>query len=68
MHLSTNLGSPGLVVIGTITGSFTLNPIILGSISGAGVFLQIYAAAKKYDQKLENCRFAYTSYNNILIE
>ena len=23
---------------------------------------------KKYDQKLENCNFAYTSYNNLLIE
>ena len=47
MHLSTNLGSVGLVVIGTISGSFILNPIILGAISGAGVLLQTYATAKK---------------------
>ena len=47
MHLSTNLGSAGLVVIGTIAGAVTLNPIILGSISGTGVLLQTYATAKQ---------------------
>ena len=41
-----NLGSGGLVVIGTISGGTTLNPIILGAISGAGVLLQTYATAK----------------------
>ena len=40
MHLSTNLSSAGLAVIGTISGAVTLNPIILGVISGAGVLLQ----------------------------
>ena len=68
MHLSTNIGSAGLVVIGAISGSFTVNPIMLVAISGAGVLLQTYATTKKYVRKLENCRFAYTSYNNILIE
>ena len=47
MHLSTNLGSAGLVIIGTTAGGITLNPIILASISGAGVLLQTYATAKK---------------------
>ena len=68
MHLPTNLGSVGLVVIGTISGSVTLNPIILGAISGASVLLQAYDTAKKYDRKLENCRSGYTSYFNILSE
>ena len=66
MHLSTNIGSAGLVIIRTIAGSITLNPIILGSISGAG--LQTYATAKEYDRKLENCRFKYTSHFYILSE
>ena len=52
MHLSINIGSAGLVVIGTIAGGITLNAIILGAISGAGVFLQTYATAKKYDRKV----------------
>ena len=47
MHLSTNLGSVGLVIIGTIAGGITLNVIILGNISGAGVLLQTYATTKK---------------------
>ena len=68
MHLSTNLGSAGLVVIGSIAGGITLNPIILGSISGTGVLLHTYATAKKYDCKLEIFRFAYTGYFNILSE
>ena len=37
MHLSTNLGSTGLVAIGTISGAITLNPIILGAFSGASL-------------------------------
>ena len=37
MHLSTNLGSAGLVLIGTISGAVTFNLIILGVISGADV-------------------------------
>ena len=40
MLLSTNIGSAVLVVTGTILGALTLNPIILGSISGADVLLQ----------------------------
>ena len=69
MHLSTNLGLVGLVVIGTISGAVTLNPIILGAILGATVLLQTYATAKKKcDRKLENCRFAYTIYFDILSE
>ena len=47
MHLSTNLGSAGLVFIGTIAGGITLNAITLGAMSAAGVLLQTYATAKK---------------------
>ena len=59
MHLSTNLGSVGLVIIGTISSSITLNPIIIGVISGCGVLRQTHATTKKYYRKLENCKFAY---------
>ena len=68
MHLSTNIGSSLLVVTGTIPGRITLNPIIIGVISGCGVDVQTYATAEKYDRKLEHCKFAYTSYKNLLIE
>ena len=32
------------------------------------MFFYKQATAKKYDRELENCKFAYTSYNNLLIE
>ena len=52
----------------SIIGAITLNPIISGSISVPGLLLQTYSTAKKYNKKVESSRFAYSSYNNILIE
>lgn len=52
MNLGINLSSTGLVVIGTITGAVTLNPIILGSISGAGILLKTFAEFKNYKKKM----------------
>ena len=68
MHLCTNLTSASLVGIGTIIGAVTLNPVILASITVPGLLLQTYSTAKKYDKKVESSRFAYSSYNNILLE
>ena len=64
----TNLTSASLVATGTIIGAITLNPINLASISVPGLLLQTYSTAKKYGKKVESSRFAYSSYNNILIE
>ena len=50
MDLSCKIGSTGLVAIGTIVGAITLNPIVLGVISGSGLILK------------EMCKFAYTTY------
>ena len=68
MHLSSNICSAGLVVIGTLAVGITLNLTTLGSISGTGVLLHTYATAKKYDRQLENCRFPYASYFDLLSE
>ena len=46
----------------------TLNPIVLGSISGAGVLLKTYREIKSYKKKIEPCRFAYTSHEKILVD
>ena len=51
-----------LVVSGTIAGGVTLNPIVLGTKSGAGVLLKTYSDRKKLLEKIEPYRFAYTSY------
>ena len=68
MHMICNLGSVSLIVSGTIAGSITLNPIILGSISGSGVLLQTFSETKNYKRKIEMCRFAYQSYLQLMTD
>ena len=57
-----------LDVSGTIAGGVTLNPVVLGTISGSGVLLKTRSEIKNYRKKIELCRFAYTSYEKILVD
>ena len=59
-ELTCNIGSVLLVVIGTVVGGVTLNPIVLGTISGSGLLLKTYSEIKNYKRKIEMCKFAYT--------
>ena len=56
------LSGGGLVVIGTITGGITLNPIILGVINGAGMVVVSIAKMKNYNKKIEMSQIAFTTY------
>lgn len=47
------MSSTGLIVIGTVVGSVTLNPAILGSISGAGLALKNIQKPKTINAKLK---------------
>ena len=67
MDLSCKIGSATLVVIGTITGGITINPTVLGTISGAGVILSTFTGTKKYKRKTEMCKFVYTTHEKLLI-
>jgi len=67
-EFACNIGSVVLVVTGTVAGSVTLNPIVLGTISGVGVILKTFSEAKNYKRKIEMCKFAYTSYEKILTD
>ena len=58
-ELVCNIGSVVLVVSGTVAGSVTLNPIVLGTISGAGVLLKTFSETKNYKRKIEMCKFAF---------
>ena len=58
----------GLVVIGTITGGITLNPIILGVINGAGVIVSSISKMKNYKKKIEMTQIAFTTYEKVLVE
>ena len=68
VRLSLNMASIGLVVIGSIAGGVTTNPVILGCISGLGVLIQGYLTKKDISRKVEMSRYAYTSYKKVLIQ
>ena len=57
-----------LVIIGTISGGLTLNPVILGIINGAGILLTNFGKMKNYKKKIEMTKIAFTSYEKVLVE
>ena len=57
-----------LVIIGTITGGITLNPIILGVVNGIGLLISSIGKMKNYKKKIEMTKIAYTTYENVLVE
>lgn len=58
----------GLVVVGTITGGITLNPIVLGVINGAGVIVGSIGKTKNYKKKIEMAQIAFETYRKVLVE
>ena len=68
LNLSLQLSSISLTVVGTITGSITLNPVVGGTLVGAGVIVQGYLAKTNLINKISECRLAYTSYVKILVQ
>ena len=66
--LSIELSSLGLTSIGAIIGAITLNPIILGCLSGSGIMIQAYLTKSDLDKRVDRCKFAYTSYERILVQ
>ena len=63
-----NMSGVGLVVIGTIAGGITLNPIILGVINGVGVLVTSISKMKNYKKKIEMSQIAFTTYEKVLVE
>ena len=64
--LLCSLGSTSLIIIGSLVGGLTMNPILLGVITGTGLFLKTYTDVKKFDRKIDMCKFAFTTYEKIL--
>lgn len=56
------------MVIGTIAGGITLNPVILGVINGSGVIVTSIAKIKNYKRKIELLQIAFKTYEKILVE
>ena len=56
------------MVIGTVTGGLTLNPIVLGVNNGVGILLTNFGKMKKYKKKIEMLKIAFTTYEKVLAE
>ena len=52
INLAVNLVSASLVTAGTVAGAVTLHPIILGTITGAGLLLKTTSEIKQYSNKI----------------
>ena len=63
-----SLTGAGLVIIGTIAGGITLNPIIMGVINGSGVLVTSLSKLKNYKKKTEMSQIAFTTYEKVLVE
>ena len=66
MNLLINLTSSGLIAIGTIAGVATMNPIVLGVISGLGLIVKTAMEIKNLKSKIEMAKFAFTTYEKTL--
>ena len=66
MNLLLNCTSSGLIAIGTITGAATMNPIVLGVISGVGLIMKTAMEMKNLKSKIEMAKFAFTTYEKTL--
>ena len=68
LNLLINMSSTGLIAIKAVAGGLTLNPAVLGSISGAGLALKTFSETKDYKRKIETSKFAYTTYQKVLLD
>ena len=66
IKLALNMSSISLTVVGIALAPFTHFANL--SITGVGVIIQGYVTKSDIAKKIESCRFAYTSYNKILIQ
>lgn len=66
--LSLQMSSIGSTVTGTVVGSFTLNPIVIGCLTGSGILIQGYITRSNISDKVEKCKFAYTNYEKVCVQ
>ena len=68
INLAVNLISVVLVTAGTIAGAVTLNPVILGTITGAGLLLKTTSEIKKYSNKIAMFEIGLSTYEKTLVD
>ena len=66
LDLVEKIISSVLVAGGVVAGGATLNPIVLGVISGLGLILKTIQEARNRGKKIEKAKFAFTNYEKAL--
>ena len=56
------------MIIATISGGLTLNPVVLGVINGFGILLTNFGKMENYKKKIEMLKIAFTSYEKVLVD
>ena len=64
MDIALKMTSGFLVACGTIAGTISLNPTVLGIVSRCGM----RAESKNYKKKIEMVRFTHSTYESILAD
>jgi len=63
-----NLSAGKLIISAAVAGGITLNPAVMATLTGVGLFLKAVASLKKHDKKTEKADFARIEYQKILDE
>ena len=68
LKMSLEMSSISLTVIGSVVGAVTLNPIVIACVAGPGVLIQGYLTKSDLDNRVDRCRFAFKTYEKILVQ
>ena len=68
IKISLEMSSIVLTTIVSIAGGVSLNPIILGCIAGPGILIQGLLTKSNIPDKVEQCKFAHSTYYKILTQ
>ena len=68
INLAVNLASVSLVTAGTIAGAVTLNPVIFGTIIGAGLLIKTNSEIKQYSNKIAMFKIGLSTYEKTLVD
>ena len=63
-----NLSAGKLIISAVVAGGITLNPVVMATLTGVGLFLKAVASLKKFDKKMERANLARIEYQKILDE
>ena len=67
-NLVINLASVSLVTAGTVAEAVTLNPVILGTITGAGLLIKTTSEIKQYSNKIAMFKIGLSTYEKTLVD